>query len=339
MRITSIALIGLLGFISTSFAQDSSSSSSPSSTATSSASASTSTLIPTGISSGCSEFLNSLNSDSTLQACTAPLLSATQYYANATTAAKGNKASSSDVTDSATALKNSLGKLCANATGCQPSTIRSQLSKFWNACGAELKSKNEQVVALYDVLYLINPFHDAVCTTDDNQNYCILSIANSTAAKQASSTTSKRSLLTEDPLLMPQLFERQDGSDDVSQTAQTIESGTDSQSNIAYLFLQPNSEKNLLCSSCSKNIMAAYITFETSIPYAIGLSNSDQLKGQSALYKAMLSTCGKGFTTDINEKAGTTAFAEVGGALGHAKVQIGVTLAVATVLAVALSFA
>lgn len=328
MRLTSIALIGLLGFASNSLAQ---SSATPSSTA--SASASTSSLIPTGISSGCSDFLNSLNSDATLQACTAPLLSATQYYANATTVAKGNKAASSNVTDSATALKNSLGQLCANATGCQPSTIRSQLSKFWNACGTELKSKNEQVVALYDVLYLINPFHDAVCTTDDNNNFCILSIANNTATKQASSTTSKRSLLTDDAILMPELLERQDA----SETAQSIDTGAASQSNIAYLFLQPNSDKNLLCSSCSKNIMAAYITFETSIPYAIGLSNSDQLKGQSALYKAMQATCGKDFTTSVNQKAGTTAFAEVGGALSNAKVQITVTLAVASFSAVILS--
>ncbi|PWN37439.1 uncharacterized protein FA14DRAFT_159493 [Meira miltonrushii] len=327
MRLTSIALIGLVGFASTTFAQ---SSATPSSSA--SASASTSSLIPTGISSGCSDFLNSLNSDATLQACTAPLLSATQYYANATTVAKGNKAATSNVTDSASALKNSLGQLCANTTGCQPSTIRSNLSKFWNACGTELKSKNEQVIALYDVLYLINPFHDAVCTTDDNNNFCILSIANSTAAKQA--TTSKRSLLTDDAMLMPQLLERQDA----SETAESIDSGAASQSNIAYLFLQPTSEKNLLCSSCSKNIMAAYITFETSIPYAIGLSNSDQLKGQSALYKAMQATCGKDFTTTINQKAGTTAFAEVGGALSNAKVQITVTLAVASFLAVTLSF-
>lgn len=327
MRLTSIALIGFVGFASSSFAQ---SSATPSSSA--SASASTSSLIPTGISSGCSDFLLSLNSDPTLQACTAPLLSATQYYANATTVAKGNKAATSNVTDSATALKNSLGKLCANSTGCQPSTIRSQLSKFWNSCGTELKSKNEQVVALYDVLYLINPFHDAVCTTDDNNNFCILSIANNTAAKQA---TSKRSLLTDDAMLMPQLLERQDA----SETAQSIDTGAASQSNIAYLFLQPNSDKNLLCSSCSKNIMAAYITFETSIPYAIGLSNSDQLKGQSALYKAMQATCGQSFTTNVNQKAGTTAFAEVGGALSNAKVQITVTLAVASFLAVTLSFA
>lgn len=79
--------------------------------------------------------------------------------------------------------------------------------------------------------------------------------------------------------------------------------------------------------------MAAYISFETSIPYAIGLANSDILKGQSALYSTMKSTCGNSFTTSINQVAGTTAFAEVGGA-GSLSIRVGATLAMAVLVAV-----
>lgn len=334
MRITAFFAFGLLGLASSSMAQTASSTSSASTTATpSSASASaSSSLIPSGISPGCSDFLTSLNSDSSIQACTAPLLSATQYYANATDA-QSKKTTSGTVASSADALKNSLGQLCAASTGCQPGVIRTQLSKFWDSCNDELKNKNEAVIEVYDVLYLINPFHEAVCTLDDDNNYCILSTANSTAAKAAA--TSKRSLLTSDVQLLPinSYGKRQDAADAAAETAETLNSGDISNSNIAYLFLQPDSEKSLLCSSCSKNIMAAYISFETSIPYAIGLGNSDTLKGQSDLYKAMQQTCSKDFTTKVNQRAGTTAFAEVGAAIGFAPARVGVALGAATLLA------
>lgn len=102
--------------------------------------------------------------------------------------------------------------------------------------------------------------------------------------------------------------------DDASDTATSIETGSLSSSNIAFLFLQPDAGKDVLCTSCSKNILASYIKFETSVPYAIGLTNSDILKGQSDLYKSMKTTCGDSFTTQINQVAGTTAFAAVGGA-------------------------
>ena len=138
-------------------------------------------------------------------------------------------------------------------------------------------------------------------------------------ASQNTSSTSKRSLFA------PQDEIEKRGTAD---TAQSISSSSLSNSNIAYLFLQPTSDKSVLCSSCSKNIMAAYISFETSIPYAIGLSNSDILNGQSQLYSTMKSVCGDSFTTSINEVAGTTAFAAVGGA-NQVATRLGLGLATA----------
>lgn len=115
--------------------------------------------------------------------------------------------------------------------------------------------------------------------------------------------------------MVDQLYARQEvsGDADIEDVTAADSAALDS-SNIAFLFLQPTAEKKVLCTSCTKNILARYIAFETSIPYAIGLANSQQLRGQSELYKAAKKTCGNDFTVGVNQIAGTTAFAEVDGA-------------------------
>lgn len=133
----------------------------------------TTSAIPTdGVSQGCQSFLSTFNSDTTIQSCTAPLLSATQFYANATAAAKNS--TSTNTTSSAAALTSSLKQLCATNTGCNSSLIRQYLSNFWTACDAEIRAENEAVLNIYDYLYLLTPFHQAVCTLDDSNNYCVL---------------------------------------------------------------------------------------------------------------------------------------------------------------------
>jgi hypothetical protein len=299
---------------------------------TSSSNTTTSSLIPTGISDACTAFMTQLNNDASIQTCTAPLLSATQFYANATSAAEANSTSTS-TNSSASALTSSLSQLCQSNTGCDADLIRSYLSQFWTACDTEIRAENAGVLDVYDVLYLINPFHQAVCTKDDSNNYCVLNIATDSAANSVNtSTVSRRSLFTrsdEEPLEKRQTTT----GESVNDTASAVDESSLSSSNIAFLFLQTTSDKSVLCSSCAKNILASYIAFETSIPYAIGLGNSDILRGQSALYSTMKSTCGDSFTTSINQVAGTTAFAAVGGA-GSLSVKVGITMTIAALAAV-----
>lgn len=290
---------------------------------TSLAQSTSSSIIPTtGVSSGCSSFLTTLNNDTAIQTCTAPLLSATQFYANATSAAKNSTAA--NTTSSATALSSSLEKLCATNTGCDSGLIRQLLSQFWTACDSEIRAKNADVLAIYDVLYLLNPFHEAVCTRDDSNNYCVLNIASDSASQNS---TTKRSLSTEEG----QLHRRQ------AVASENLNGTSLGSSNIAFLFLKTISDKAVLCSSCAKNVMASYISFETSIPYAIGLANSNILGNQAALYKAMQDTCGADFTTAVNTVAGTTAFASVSGSVVSSSVQMAATLIMASIAAVALS--
>lgn len=132
----------------------------------------TSNLIPVGISPSCTAFMTQLNADTSIQSCTAPLLSATQFYANATAAAQTS--TSASTSSSASTLTTSLSQLCKTSAGCNPDLIRQYLSQFWTACDPEIRAKNKGVLNVYDVLYLLNPFHQAVCTQDDSSNYCVL---------------------------------------------------------------------------------------------------------------------------------------------------------------------
>lgn len=141
-----------------------------STTASAATSTDTSTLsIPTGISAVCTQFMTKLNTDTGIQACTSPLLQATSFYANA----KAAKNATSNQ-DSKSALTQSLDQLCSPTAGCQADLIRRNLADFWVACSPEIKAQNKGVQGVYDVLYLINPFHDAVCTKDDSDNFCVL---------------------------------------------------------------------------------------------------------------------------------------------------------------------
>ncbi|PWN23687.1 hypothetical protein BCV69DRAFT_238709, partial [Microstroma glucosiphilum] len=283
--------------------------------------------IPTNISDTCTTFFNTLNSDASIKSCTTPLLSATQYYT-------GSNATSS--TEAKTALQDSLSELCASDAGCDTDLVRQYLSSFWTSCMTEIQNENKEVQDVYDVLYLLVPFREAICSEDDSGNYCLLETANSTT----SSTTSKRDLpalklglpgnvlkrMRDHASMLPNAkrheaaetaevaepLEARQSSDNATDAASTVDSlnGT----NIAFLFLQPDSDKSVLCGTCAQSILASYIKFETALPYAIGLSNSHIFSGQSALYKAGQATCGDTWATKVNEIAGTTDFAKVAGA-------------------------
>lgn len=254
--------------------------------------------------------MTTLNADSSIKTCTAPLLSATNYYVNATSDSKEKSES---------ALQDTLTQLCASNAGCDSAIIRNYLSQFWTNCMDEIKAKNKGVQDVYDVLYLINPFREAICSKDGDGNYCLTTVS-------STSTDSKRDLSQQEEehwalrrTHEAQILARQTTGTDASTSASDIDSGSLSGSNIAFLFLQPTAGKDKLCSTCAQNILASYISFETSIPYAIGLSNSDVLSGQSDLYKAGKKQCGDDWAKKVNSIAGTTDFAKVAGAWAKQK--------------------
>ena len=68
------------------------------------------------------------------------------------------------------------------------------------------------------------------------------------------------------------------------------------------------SDPDVLCTECSKHVLAAYISYELSSPYAPGLENSGVLKSQQSIYERAKSVCGRDFVSSINQQAHVQSF-------------------------------
>ncbi|GAA5989498.1 hypothetical protein JCM11641_007320 [Rhodosporidiobolus odoratus] len=77
-----------------------------------------------------------------------------------------------------------------------------------------------------------------------------------------------------------------------------------STSSLPFLLLSPNLTSSVLCSSCTKSILATYIAWEGRQPYALGLSNSPMLGGQAGLWTGIGEKCGSGFLEATSKQAG-----------------------------------
>lgn len=283
----SFAILSL--FITASLAQ-SSSSSNP--------------FIPSGISQGCSDYLVSLNSNSSFSSCTNPIISATSQFA------PGVNSSSITTSTVNTALTN----LCSTSafSACPDSTVRAQLMSYYSACSAELTTNlNTAVLRTYDVLYVLTPLRDAMCSKSDNGQYCVTQL-NTTSGSSATGsvaleTSSKQEVLQQYLYTTPDLAGSAVSSRrDVSNTTTALIPNTTTyqDTNLVFLFLNTNMNETQLCTTCTRSILTSYITFESSLPYAPGLSNSLLLAGQPALYNATVSTCPTGFLSGAVQAAG-----------------------------------
>nr|CDI52502.1 conserved hypothetical protein [Melanopsichium pennsylvanicum 4] len=251
------------------------------------------TAIPSDVSATCSTFLSTLNSDAELDACTKPLLAATKYY-------------SSNSTNSTTQLDSTLADLCSSNTGCDADIIRQRLDQFWQNCQTDLQNKITAVQTMYDNLYMITPLVNSICSKDTNNDYCLKTIAKEAASSSNTSTTTTNARQE----TISELYKRQ-STDNLDGLANETETTGTSNTNAAFLFISSSSPKSVLCSTCTQLILASYIKFETSIPYAIGLRTSDILAPQSDIYKAAKTHCGLNFVAQVNKIANTTQFAAV----------------------------
>ena len=234
-------------------------------------------MIPTDISSGCSSFLENLDGDPSLSSCLAPLVSAVAAYG------PGGDGTSSSLTTA-------LGTLCSSTSTCDDSTIRSTLASFQSACSNELQTnENTRVVAIYDLLYTMIPFNQAICSQDNNGKYCV------TEPAVASSNDDVQKYLYE-PVSS---FSRRD-----SPASYIVNTTTWQTYNVVFLGLQPSLSSAQLCVPCTRAILSPYITFESSLPYAPGLAQSTLLSGQPALYNAIQGTCGSDFLSGVVQAAG-----------------------------------
>ncbi|BEI85207.1 hypothetical protein CcaverHIS002_0506080 [Cutaneotrichosporon cavernicola] len=262
-----------------------------------------SSLIPSGISSGCTTFLESLNADQNLQTCVNPLIQAT----NAFSPVSGKNPSSSDLTS---ALKT----MCS-ASGCDQSYVVGKLNEFYSACRSEIDSGNSKVAELYDVLYVFTPLKGAVCSVDSgSQAYCVNSIRKAGASSNpgpagsksfASSVNAVAAIANSaaDYLYNAAGFSKRAASQSFASVV-TPNATTYRNTNLPFLFLQPDMTKDQLCTSCTRQIMVNYIKYENGIVYGPGLSNSPILGGQSGLWNGIKTVCGDAFTGAIVTEAG-----------------------------------
>jgi len=297
-------------------------------------------MIPSGLSAGCSKYLDSLDKHAGFKSCVEPLYNITNNF-NPLTGLNVENVTTSTVTSTLT-------QLCAASTKCDDSQLRSYLGQFYSACSAELTSTDasysERIREMYDYLYIVNPFRAAVCTKDSaSQKYCVLEIASQAAAasaapEQAENATSVANSTTNavkinsfaaagadifapvlqaaDNLVIfnpiaglarrffPQLSARAPG--DAQTSYMTPNATTYRTTSLPYLFLQADMNAKLLCSTCTKSILAAYISWESQVPYALGLGSSPILGGQQQLWTGIGQTCGANFTDSISAQAGVS---------------------------------
>lgn len=104
--------------------------------------------------------------------------------------------------------------------------------------------------------------------------------------------------------------------------------------NLPFMFLQPSMPSSELCTTCARNILTAYIDFESSSPYAPGLSNSLLFAGQISLYNNVTSKCGQSFLNGAVQAAGGLSSGLLSGATPRSGVQE-LSAAVSAILGVA----
>lgn len=196
-----------------------------------------------------------------------------------------------------------LGTLCS--ASCDSATVRSKLTSFYTACDSEITSQDSSVLMTYDVLYSLVPFSGALCSKDDAGNYCVLSstAASNTSTKAVTSTSSVdtatlETYLTENVTASTASVSRRDDTVVTAPNATTFQ-----HNNILYLFLN-SSAGSSICTTCTTNIMAAYMDFEAAIPYAPGLAQSPLMGGQSTLIKGITAACGSAFLNSAVQAAG-----------------------------------
>ncbi|KAF5329752.1 hypothetical protein D9619_009112 [Psilocybe cf. subviscida] len=250
-------------------------------------------LIPTNISSTCTAFLTSLDSNTALAGCLSAMSTATSAFAPGSS------------TSSSAAVTSALTNLCSTSidSTCPESLFRTQLANFLTACTPELVSSPVQdVLRIYDVLYLMAPMKDATCAKADDDSYCVMQSV--TTARDLSNEVSESDTLAVSDLLKLLYTDNAALKRRAPVSAIVPNITTFHDTNIAFLFLNPSLAVDKLCTGCARNVLQGYMNFEGNMPYAPGLSASQILDTQDALYNAITSVCPAGFLSGAVKAAG-----------------------------------
>jgi hypothetical protein len=255
--------------------------------------------------------MNTLDKDQSLKTCASSLNNITSAFApggNATTSPSQSQ------------VQSTLNNLCSASTSnsCPESLMRQRLTQFYASCPTEITT-NPAVKLPYDVLYALYPLWTALCAKDDNGGYCATQLPASNGLKNAISTGGSSALSN----LINSLAEKAPTGAGIVPNITTYQN-----TNIPFLFLQPSSDSqaalpsNSDCTTCTRNILTAYVNALSTIPYGPGLAASLLLAGQPKLYSAVTNTCGANFLSGVVQAAGGLS----GGTLSSGAMQNVVTL-------------
>ena len=209
-------------------------------------------------------------------------------------------------TPSSSEVTSALTNLCSGTvtSACPQSNIRQNLTDFVVACSTELNADPVPGVRLiYDVLYTFLPLRTAVCSKDDSGNWCVSGPRTSTREFDEDLDLGISEILA--LLYMKNdngAFTRRDQSSAFVPNVTQIQD-----TNLAFVFFTPNLSAAQLCVPCLRQVLTAYINFESNLPYAYQLNDSSLLGAQSALYNAVQSKCPANFLTGSVEAAGGLA--------------------------------
>lgn len=159
-------------------------------------------------------------------------------------------------------------------------------------------------------MYAMVPLSQAICSKDDNGDYCAANLSNASTTGTVALVDSAQS--QKQALLRQYLYSASDTTApaarrDLSNTNITalVPNVTTYQStNLVFLFLDASSTSSQLCTTCTRNIMTPYITFESNCPYGPSISQSLLFAGQTNLYNNITSKCGSNFLSGAVQAAG-----------------------------------
>jgi len=142
------------------------------------------------------------------------------------------------------------------------------------------------------------PFLQSLCTKDDSGNYCVNGPSATTREFDEDDSFSLSNILA-------LLYIKTDNGALTRRDEATVPNmSAISANNSMFLFFTPDLSAAQLCVTCLRNVMTAYINFQSDIPFAYPLNSSILLSGQLALYNAILSICPANFLAGAATAAG-----------------------------------
>lgn len=155
---------------------------------------------------------------------------------------------------------------------------------------------------MYDVLYILSPLRTSVCSKDDSGSWCVM--APTTSTRDVAEVVDGESSMGLTELLSLLYTDNSALKRRASVSAIVPNVTTYHNTNLPFLFFKPDLDNSKLCTTCARNVLTAYINFESNVPYAPGLSQSMLLDTQSDLYNGITEKCGASFLSGAVQAAG-----------------------------------